>query len=156
MFFIVSFLSFPFYYFFLSFLPFLSSPFLPSPPLSSPSPSSSILIKRDTVWEYITLLYLTFTHLCMCVRVCVCVLQVTRWFMRCIVDTENFEERVAVMCRIVEIMVMFQDLNNFSGIFEILSALGSAAVHRLEHTKMVSVISIYLLWMIFCYCLCIF
>lgn len=61
---------------------------------------------------------------------------VTRWFMRCIVDTDNFEERVAVMSRIMEIMVMFHDLNNFSGIFEIQSALGSAAVHRLEHTKM--------------------
>lgn len=61
---------------------------------------------------------------------------VTRWFMRCIVDTDNFEERVAVMMRIVEIMVMFHDLNNFSGIFEVSSALGSAAVHRLEHTKM--------------------
>nr|XP_053641752.1 son of sevenless homolog 2-like [Cherax quadricarinatus] len=61
---------------------------------------------------------------------------VTRWFMRCIVDSDNFEERVAVMMRVVEIMVMFHDLNNFSGIFEVSSALGSAAVHRLEHTKM--------------------
>lgn len=60
--------------------------------------------------------------------------------MRCIVDTDNFEERVAVMMRIVEIMVMFHDLNNFSGIFEVSSALGSAAVHRLEHTKMVSLV----------------
>nr|XP_045604246.1 son of sevenless homolog 2-like isoform X1 [Procambarus clarkii] len=61
---------------------------------------------------------------------------VTRWFMRCIVDSDNFEERVAVMTRVVEIMVMFHDLNNFSGIFEVSSALGSAAVHRLELTKM--------------------
>lgn len=53
-------------------------------------------------------------------------------------DTENFEERVAVMSRIMEIMVMFHDLNNFSSIFEIQSVLGSAAVHRLEHTKLVS------------------
>ena len=58
--------------------------------------------------------------------------------MRCIVDTDNFEERVAVMLRIVEIMIMFHDQNNFMGIFEVSSALGSAAVHRLELTKMVS------------------
>ncbi|KAK3864097.1 hypothetical protein Pcinc_023177, partial [Petrolisthes cinctipes] len=61
---------------------------------------------------------------------------ITRWFMRCIVDTDNFEERVSLMQRVVEIMVMFHELNNFSGIFEVSSALGSAAVHRLEHTKM--------------------
>lgn len=61
---------------------------------------------------------------------------VTHWFMRCIVDTDNFEERWNVMMRIVEIMVMFHDLNNFSGVFEVSSALFSAAVHRLELTKM--------------------
>lgn len=58
--------------------------------------------------------------------------------MRCIVDCDNFEERVAVMMRVVEIMVMFHDLNNFNGVFEVSSALASAAVHRLELTKMVS------------------
>ncbi|KAK7074473.1 Son of sevenless 1 [Halocaridina rubra] len=61
---------------------------------------------------------------------------VTHWFMRCIVDTDNFEERVAVMIRVVEIMVMFHEINNFSGVFEVSSALHSAAVHRLELTKM--------------------
>ncbi|CAL4060931.1 unnamed protein product, partial [Meganyctiphanes norvegica] len=60
---------------------------------------------------------------------------VTHWFMKCIVDCDNFEERVAVMSRVVEIMVMFHDLNNFSGLFEVSSALESAAVHRLELTK---------------------
>lgn len=63
--------------------------------------------------------------------------QVTHWFMRCIVDCDNFEERVAVMMRVVEIMVMFHELNNFNGVFEVSSALASAAVHRLELTKMV-------------------
>lgn len=59
--------------------------------------------------------------------------------MQCIVDSENFEERVAVMMRVVEIMVMFHELNNFSGIFEVSSALQSAAVHRLELTRMVNI-----------------
>ncbi|KAA0186828.1 hypothetical protein HAZT_HAZT011552 [Hyalella azteca] len=61
--------------------------------------------------------------------------KVTRWVMRCIIDCENFEERVAAMSRVVEIMIMFHDLNNFSGLFEMSSALESASVHRLELTK---------------------
>ena len=64
--------------------------------------------------------------------------QVTRWVMRCIIDCENFEERVAAMTRVVEIMIMFYDLNNFSGLFGMSSALESASVHRLELTKAVS------------------
>ena len=64
--------------------------------------------------------------------------QVTHWVMRCIIDCENFEERVAAMTRVVEIMIMFYDLNNFSGLFEMSSALESASVHRLELTKAVS------------------
>ena len=39
-----------------------------------------------------------------------------------------------VMSRILEIMMVFQELNNFNGILEVVGALNSAPVHRLEHT----------------------
>ena len=56
------------------------------------------------------------------------------WLEKEIVECPNLEERQAIICRLIEMLQVLYELNNFNGLFEIISALESSSIHRLELT----------------------
>ncbi|CAG9536315.1 unnamed protein product [Cercopithifilaria johnstoni] len=56
----------------------------------------------------------------------------TYWVARSIVETASLDERVYMFSRVLEIMSVFEELNNFTGLVALYSALNSSSVYRLK------------------------
>lgn len=63
--------------------------------------------------------------------------QLSFWVARSLVETESLEERVEMLSRVLEIMVVLEDLNNFSGLMAFFSALTLQPIYRLKESKTV-------------------
>ncbi|KRZ27550.1 Son of sevenless -like protein 1 [Trichinella pseudospiralis] len=61
----------------------------------------------------------------------------TYWLEKCVVECGNLNERVAVMNRILEIMCIFQELNNFTGLIEIYGRLDPKLLKVFEEVKQI-------------------
>lgn len=53
------------------------------------------------------------------------------------------EERVEIFSRVLEIMCVFEELNNFNGVVAFYSALNCSSVFRLKDSQAVSIHLIY-------------
>uniref|UniRef100_A0A0N5AE61 PH domain-containing protein n=1 Tax=Syphacia muris TaxID=451379 RepID=A0A0N5AE61_9BILA len=60
--------------------------------------------------------------------------KLTYWVAKSIVETPSLEERVEMVSRVLEIMMVFEELNNFTGFVALCSSLQSSAVYRLKAT----------------------
>ncbi|UMM32472.1 hypothetical protein L5515_006244 [Caenorhabditis briggsae] len=56
----------------------------------------------------------------------------TYWVSRSIVETESLEERMAMFNRVLEVMSVFEELHNFTGLVAFYSALNSSCIFRLK------------------------
>lgn len=53
-------------------------------------------------------------------------------------ETDSLDERVEMFSRVLEIMTVFEELNNFTGVVAFYSALNCSSVYRLKESKAVS------------------
>lgn len=60
---------------------------------------------------------------------------VVRWIVTQIVQAKNSSKREAIIAKWIDVANYFRELNNFNGVNEVLAAMGSAAVLRLESFK---------------------
>jgi son of sevenless-like protein len=59
---------------------------------------------------------------------------VSRWVATCVVKEDNPKQRKLVLTKMIHLAEACADLNNYNAIFEIVSGLQNAAVHRLRKT----------------------